>query len=148
MSSFKKVIDERNLSTIRKVCTIMYFINILMLCFILVYRQFVLHQNINEFTDIANLLVFHVVVAISAILYLGGISFPKIRLRALFLIYFVFVIVGFLFTLFKYNVLLGQSLSIYAALEKLFIVFVICGLFMLVYGLFAYFGYRKIEKDI
>ena len=96
MKFFKKNIDERNLSAIRKVCTVFYFINILLLSFILVYREFVLHQNIKEFTDIANLLVFHVVVAISAILYLGGISFPKIRLRTIFLIYFAFVTVGFL----------------------------------------------------
>ena len=148
MTSLKKFIDERSLSTIRKVCTIMYFINILMLCFILVYREFVLHQSISEFTDIANLLVFHVIVAISAILYLGGISFPKIRLRTIFLIYFTFVTVGFLYTWFINNVLLNQHLSLYTALEKLFIIIVICGLFMLVYGLFAYFGYRKIEKNI
>jgi len=126
----------------------MYFINILVLSIILVYRQFVLHQNIDEFTDIANLLVFNVAVAISAILYLGGITFPKIRLRTVFLIYGIFVIVGFLFTLIKYNVLLDQPLSVNAALEKLFIVIVICGLFILVYALFAYFGYRNIEKKI
>ena len=126
----------------------MYFINILIICFILIYREFVLHQNINEFKDIANLLVFNVIVAISAILYLGGISIPKIRLRTIFLIYFIFVTVGFLYTLFINNVLLNQPLSIFAALEKLFIIIVICGLFMMVYGLFAYFGYRKIEKDI
>lgn len=148
MISFKRNIDERNLSTIRKVCTIMYFINIFILSFILIHREFVLHQNINEFKDLANLLVFNSVVAISAILYMGGITFPKIRLRALFLIYFVFVMVGFLFTLFKYSVLLDQPLSINAALEKLFIVIVICGMFMIVYGLFAYLGHRKIEKNI
>jgi len=148
MKSFIKNIDERNISTIRKVCTVMYFINILVLSIILVYRQFVLHQNIDEFTDIANLLVFNVAVAISAILYLGGITFPKIRLRTVFLIYGIFVIVGFLFTLIKYNVLLDQPLSVNAALEKLFIVIVICGLFILVYALFAYFGYRNIEKKI
>jgi hypothetical protein len=45
-------------------------------------------------------------------------------------------------------VLLDQPLSINAAFEKLFIVIVICGLFIMVYGLFAYFGHRKIEKDI
>ena len=126
----------------------MYFINILVLAFILIYREFILHQKIDEFTDIANLLVFNVVVAISAILYLGGITFPKIRLRTIFLIYFAFVTVGFLYTWFINNVLLNQPLSMNTALQKLLIIFVICGLFMLVYGLFAYFGHRKIEKNI
>ncbi len=126
----------------------MYFMNILVLVYILTYRQFVLLQGTNEFMDIANLLVFNVVVAIAAILYLGGITFPKIRPGILFLIYLVFVIIGFLFTLFKYNILLKQSLSFNAALEKLGIILVICALFVLVYGFFAYFGYRTIENDI
>ena len=148
MKFFKLNFDERNLSTIQKVCTIMYYINILILAFILIYRQFVLHQNTNEYMDIANLLVFNVIVAISAILYWGGITFPKIKLRTLFLIYIIFVAIGFLFTMYKYNILLRQTLSVSEVLEKLLIILVICGLFISIYGFFAYFGHRKIEKDI
>lgn len=126
----------------------MYFINVLVLAFLLIHRQFVLHQSVKEFTDFANLLVFNAIVAIAAILYLGGISFPKFRFRTLLLIYIIFVTIGFLFTMFKYSILLNQSLSVNEILEKLLIVIVICALFVFVYGLFAYLGYRKIEKDI
>jgi len=148
MKLFNMNLDERNLNVILKVCSIMYYINILILGFLLIYRQFVLHQSTKEFMDFANLLVFNVIVAIAAVLYLGGIPFPKIRLRTLLRIYVIFVTIGFLFTLFKYNILLNQSLSLMEALGKLLIILVICALFMSVYGLFAYLGYRKIEKDI
>ena len=148
MKPFKMNLDERNLNVIQKVCGVMYFINILVLAFLLIHRQFVLHQSVKEFMDIANLLVFNSIVAIAAILYLGGISFPKFRLRTLLLIYIIFVTIGFLFTMFKYNILLNQSLSVNEILQKLLIVIVICALFVFVYGLFAYLGYRKVEKNI
>lgn len=148
MKPFNMNLDERNLNVIQKVCSIMYFINILVLAFLLIHRQFVLHQSVKEFMDFANLLVFNAIVAIAAILYLGGISFPKFRLRTLLMIYIIFVTIGFLFTMFKYNILLNQSLSVNESLEKLLIILVICALFMFIYGLFAYLGYRKIEKDI
>jgi len=148
MKRFNLNIDERNLRVMQKVCTVMYYLNILILAFILFHRQFVLHQSTNEFTDIANLLVFNVIVAVAAILYLGGITFPRIRLRTMSLIYLAFVTIGFLFTLFKYNMLLKQSLSVNQVFEKLLIILVICAGFIFVYGLFAYLGYRKIEKDI
>lgn len=148
MKRFNLNIDERNLSVMQKVCTVMYYLNVLILAFILFHRQFILHQSTEEFTDIANLLVFNVIVAGAAILYLGGITFPKIRIRTMFLIYLVFVTIGFLFTLFKYNMLLKQPLSVNEVIEKLLIILVICAGFIFVYGLFAYLGYRKIEKDI
>lgn len=47
-----------------------------------------------------------------------------------------------------YNMLLKQSLSVNQVIEKLLIILVICAGFIFVYGLFAYLGYRKIEKDI
>jgi hypothetical protein len=50
--------------------------------------------------------------------------------------------------MYKYNILLRQTLSVSEVLEKLLIVLVICGLFISIYGFFAYFGHRKIEKDI
>jgi len=148
MKRFNLNIDERSLSTMQKVCTVIYYLNLLILVFILFHRQFVLHQSTREFTDIANLLVFNVIVAVAAILYLGGITFPKMRLRTLFFIYLGFVTVGFLFTLFKYNILLKQSLSVNQIIEKLLIILVLCAGFIFVYGLFAYLGYRKIEKEI
>ena len=141
-------IDERNLSTIQKVCTIMYYLNILILAAILIYREFVLHQSVKEFMDIANLLVFNAIVAISAILYLGGITFRKIRFRTMVTIYILFVTVGFIFTLFQYHILKKQPLTLNFALEKLFIILIICALFLIVYGLFAYLGHKKIEKNI
>jgi hypothetical protein len=118
------------------------------LAFVLLYRQFVLDQKVEQFTDIANILVFNVVVVISAILYLGGITFPRIRPLTVLVIYVAFVCIGFLFTLFKYSILLDQPLTLSGSLEALAIVVVICGLFMFIYVLFAYLGQKKMDSDI
>jgi hypothetical protein len=116
--------------------------------FVLLYRQFVLHQNVEQFTDIANILVFNVVVVIAAILYLGGITFPRIKPLTVLVIYVAFVCFGFLFTLFKYSILLDRPLTLFQTFEKLAIILVICALFMFIYVLFAYLGQKKIESDI
>ena len=148
MKHFIKNLDERNLGVIQKVSAIMYFINVMIIAGILIYRQFVLGQNTEQFMDIANLLVFNVIVAIAAILYLGGIPFPRIKVKTILLIYVIFVTIGFLFTLFKYAVLQNNPLSFTESLDALLIILVICGLFMFIYGLFAYLGSKKLEKDI
>lgn len=148
MKGLSKSLDERNLRVIQKVGAIMYFINIMILVGILIYREYVLRQNIEQFTDIANLLVFNVIVAITAILYLGGIPFPRIKAKTILLFYIIFVTIGFLYTLFNYAVLKNTPLSFEQSLEKLLIILVICGLFLFIYVLFAYLGTKKLEKDI
>ena len=148
MKRFLKNIDERNRGVILKVCSIMYFITLMALTFVLLYRQFILHQSIEQFTDIANILVFNVIVVIAAVLYLGGITFPRIKPLSVLLIYIAFVSFGFLFTLFKYSILLDQPLTLLFAIEKLALILVICALFMFIYVLFAYLGQKKIESDI
>ena len=148
MKRFLKNIDERNRGVILKVCSIMYFITVMALAFVLLYRQFILHQSIEQFTDIANILVFNVIVVIAAVLYLGGITFPRIKPLSVLLIYIAFVSFGFLFTLFKYLILLDQPLTLLFAIEKLALILVICALFMFIYVLFAYLGQKKIESDI
>ena len=77
-SPFK--LDERNMYVIKRVFTIMYILNVLSLIFIVNYRQFVLDQSTDQYMDIANVMVFNIVVGIAAILYLGGITFPKIKI--------------------------------------------------------------------
>jgi len=148
MRKLLKGLDERNVSIIHKVSYIMYFTTLILLIISLFYRQFVLHQLVDEYKDIANIIVFNAVVLVAGILFMGGVTFPRIRIRFIILIYILFVSVGFLFTLFKYAILLNTPLSLPEALDKLFIILVICGAFMFVYVLFAYLGHKKIEKEI
>ena len=145
-SPFK--LDERNMYVIKQVFTIMYILNVLSLIFIVNYREFVLEQQTKEFYDIANVLVFNVVVGIAAILYLGGITFPRIKLTTAFLFYFLIVILGTAFTLIKYGVFNEIPLTFEFVLNKVFIILTISAILVGIFLLFAYLGKRKIEKDL
>ena len=144
--SFK--FDERNMYVIRRVFTIMYILNVLSLIFIINYRQIVLGQNSNQYTDIANVLVFNIVVGIAAVLYLGGITFPKIKITTSIIIYIGFVAIGIIFSLVKYGVFSGVQLTFAFILDKVIIIAAICAILVAIFLLFGYLGQRKLEKDL
>lgn len=141
-------LDERNINTVCRVCAIMYGITWLVLAGILMYRQFVLGQSVEEFNDIAMLFTFNVIFAIGGILYFGGVPFFKIKPVTVGAIYVGFVAIGFLFTMFKYTILLEQDLSMTDVLDKLSLVLTICAAILATYVLFAYFGKRKMDREI
>ena len=72
MKNFRFGLDERNISIIQKVGYIMYLITLLLLVIVLLYREFILGQHVDEYDDIANILVFNVIVLVAAVLYMGG----------------------------------------------------------------------------
>ena len=145
-SPFK--LDERNMYVIKRVFTIMYILNILSLIFIVNYRQFVLDQSSDQYRDIANVMVFNIVVGIAAILYLGGITFPKIKIGTALLFYLGFVTIGIAFTLIKYGVFYDVTLTFSFVLDKVLIIAAICAILVAIFLLFGYLGKRKIEKDL
>jgi hypothetical protein len=145
-SPFK--LDERNMYVIKRVFTIMYILNILSLIFIVNYRQFVLDQSSDQYRDIANVMVFNIVVGVAAILYLGGITFPKIKIGTALLFYLGFVTLGIAFTLIKYGVFSDIALSFDFVFEKVLIIAAICAILVAIFLLFGYLGKRKIEKDL
>jgi len=82
-------------------------------------------------------------------LYLiGAINPREFKLRYLLVGYALFVLVGFLFTIFKYAVLLGQEINLLQVWDSLSTVVIISGVLMLALGLLAYLGNRRIDKQI
>jgi len=126
----------------------MYLITLYALIGIALYRQFVLHQAVEEFEDIAIVITFNSICLLGAILYFGGIPIRKFKLKTIIIIYIVFVVLGFLFTLLKYKVLVDPPLSMSDIFGKLYIIVTICGLLMLLWIISAYLGKQKIEKDL
>ena len=61
--------DERNRQVAGRIIAIMYFLTIISMQFILIYRQFVLGQEIQEFEDIAIITTVNSLFLISALLY-------------------------------------------------------------------------------
>jgi hypothetical protein len=140
-------LDERNVETIRKVCTVMYGITMVMLALAIFYRQFALGQSTREFEDIAVILTGNVIVGLGALLYFGGVALPRFSPRALAAAYLAFVIVGFCFTVFKYTVLLAQPMDASALWSSFLTIATICGLLTGLYILAVYLGHRRIERQ-
>jgi hypothetical protein len=141
--------DERETNTFRIVCTLMYLLTIFSLIIIQLYRQFVLNQPQEAWNDIAMLLTVNILGLLGLTLYLiGGINLRRIKLRYFLVGYALFVLVGFLFTIFKYAVLLGQDINLAQVWSYLSTVVIISGILVLALGLLAYLGNRRIDKQI
>ena len=77
--------DERNKLIAYKVCTIMYLLTIFALQCIVIYRQFALGQNINDFEDFAIVMTINSLVLIGALLYFGAIPIRKLKIKSILL---------------------------------------------------------------
>jgi len=142
-------LDERSMGIVRKISTALYILTIFSLIGVQLYRQFVLHQPTEAWEDIAVIITFNVVVWLGSLLYLSGIVSPKnINLRYLLAGYLGFILIGFVFTVFKYNVLENQPLSMDKVLDYLLIIVKVSGILAIVLGSLAYLGSRRLEKEI
>lgn len=143
------IFDEREMTMFFKICTTMYIITLFSLMIMQFYRQFVLEQPQHEWNDIAIVMTVNVLVMLGSVLYLtGSINPKKIKLRYILAGYGGFVLFGFLFTIFKYTVLLGEDLTLEQVVDYFWTVLIISGILVLVWGLLAYLGSRRIEKQI
>lgn len=138
--------DERNKLTALQVIAVLYFITIIALQAVVIYRQFALDQNIHDFEDFAIIMTFNSLFLVSALLYFGAIPIQKMKLKTMLLIYLAFVILGSLFTYLKYNVFQSSPLSFPELMDKLFIIFAITGIILLFFILFYFLGKRREDK--
>jgi len=140
-------LDERNVETVRKVCTVMYGGTMVLLSLAIFYRQFALGQPTGEFEDIAVILTLNVIVGLGALLYFGGVALPQVSPRALAAAYMGFVLLGFGFTVFKYTLLLDQPMDAGALWRSFLTVATVCALLTGRYILAAYLGHRRLERQ-
>ena len=140
--------DERNKQIAYKVISIMYFLTIFAMQGIVIYRQFALGQDLGDFEDIAIIMTVNSLFLISALLYFGAIPIRKLKIKSIIFIYLVFVILGSLFTYFKYNIFQKTGLSYEQLFNKLIIIFTIIGLLMGFWILLSYMGKRRIDKEL
>jgi hypothetical protein len=142
-------LDERDFNIFRNVCTTFYVITIYTLIGIVSYRQFVLHQPIEEWNDIAMLLTINILAAMGAYFYSTGvIDFRKLKPHHVLIGFMGFVLFGLAFTIFKYAVILGQEVGWGDVWGYLWLVVKISGILALGLGLLAYLGSRRIEKQL
>lgn len=140
--------DERTRQVAYRIIAIMYFLTILAMQGIVLYRQFALGQELADFKDIAIIMTVNTLFLISALLYFGAIPVQKLKIRSLLLIYLLLVVLGSAFTFLKYNVFQSPGLSFKELFDKLIIVFAIIGIMLLFFSLFSILGKRRIDKEL
>lgn len=142
-------LDERDLNIFRKICTTFYLITIYSLIGIVSYRQFILDQPTKEWNDIAMLLTINILATIGAYVFIaGGIEIKKFKLHHVLIGFAAFVAFGLSFTVFKYSVLLDQTIGWGDVWEYFLTVVKISGILALGLLLLAYLGNQRLEKKI
>ena len=142
-------LDERERNVYRNFITILYFITLVALIGMQLYRQFALDQPNEQWNDIALLITFNVLFLLGGGLYLSGTVNPKkIKTRHIVIGYAAFVLLGLMFTIFKYSVLLEQKVGLDQIWEYILIIIPITAALVIGWGLLAYLGHRRIEKQL
>jgi hypothetical protein len=141
-------IDERSKLVAYKVIAVMYFLTIAAIQGIVIYRQFVLGQDVHDFEDIAVVMTVNSLFLVSALLYFGAIPIQRLSIKAILSGYGLIVVMGTLFTYLKYNVFQSPGLTMGELFDKLLIIFSVSGLIVLFFTMFYYLGKRKLEKEL
>jgi hypothetical protein len=140
--------DERNKQIAYRVIAIMYLLTILSIQGIVLYRQFVLGQEIGRFEDIAVIMTVNSIFLISALLYFGAIPIQKMRIKNILLLFVLFVLLGTAFTYAKYNIFQSPGLTAAQLFNKLIIIVSIIGLMMGFWVLLSYLGKKRLDKEL
>ena len=140
--------DERSRLVALRIIAIMYFLTIVSMQFIVIYRQFALGQELRDFEDIAIITTVNSLFLISALLYFGAIPIRKLKVKGILLIYALFVLLGSAFTFVKYNLVKSPGLTFRELFDKLIIVYAVTGIIMAFFVLFSFLGKRKMEKEL
>jgi len=140
--------DERSHQVALRIIAIMYFLTIVSMQFIIIYRQFALGQELQDFEDIAIITTVNSLFLISALLYFGAIPIRKLKIKSILFIYALFVALGSAFTFVKYNLVRSPGLTFKELFDKLIIVYAVTGIIMVFFVLFSFLGKRKLEKEL
>jgi hypothetical protein len=142
------VMDERSKQIAYRVMAVMYLLTIFSMQVIVLYRQFALGQELNDFEDIAIIMTVNSLFLVSALLYFGAIQIRNLKISSIILIYVGLVTIGSMFTWVKYNVIQKAGLSVSQLFDKLIIIVSILGLIMGTWVILSLIGKRRIEKDL
>jgi len=140
--------DERSRLVALRIIAIMYFLTIVSMQFIVIYRQFALGQELRDFEDIAIITTVNSLFLVSALLYFGAIPVRKLKIKSILLIYALIVVLGSAFTFVKYNLVRSPGLTFMELFQKLIIVYAVTGIIMVFFVLFSFLGKRKMEKEL
>lgn len=140
--------DERNKGIALRIIAIMYFLTIIAMQGVVIYRQFALGQSIYDFEDFAIIITVNSLFLISALLYFGAIPIQKLKIKSILLFYTAIIVLGSLFTYAKYNIFQSPGLSFEQLFDKLIAIFSISGLIVFFWVILSILGKRKLDKEL
>jgi hypothetical protein len=140
--------DERSKLIAYRVIAVMYFLTIIAMNAVIMYRQFALGQDIHDFEDFAVIFLVNSLFLISALLYFGAIPIRKLSLKSILLIYGAIIVLGSLFTFLKYNVFQKAGLTFLELMDKILIVMAVSGLILLFWLILSLLGKRRQKKEL
>ena len=140
--------DERNKQIACKVIAVMYFLTVFAIAGVILYRQFVLRQELGDYEDIAVILTINSLFLISALLYFGAIPIRRLKVKSILIIYLVLVVAGSLFTYIYYNIVQSLGLSFKEMLNKFLIIVAITGILMGFWVLLSILGKKRLDKEL
>ena len=142
-------LDEREKNLVRRISSVLYILTLYALMGIQLYRQFVLNQPTEAWNDIAMIIAFNVIAWIGAVMYLSGVINPKVvRIRTMIIGFLGFILIGEAFTIFKYSVLLDQTLTGRLILDTSLTVLLVSAGLIGFWGVLAFLGNRRMERRI
>jgi heme/copper-type cytochrome/quinol oxidase subunit 3 len=143
------ILDERERIVFRDLIAVLYFITLAVLIAMQLYRQFVLNQPSVQWNDMALLITFNILFLLGGGLYLSGtVNLKKIKARYIVIGYAAFVLLGLLFTIFKYAVFLKQDVRLEQVWDYFLIILPITAVLVIAWGLLGYLGHRRMEQRI
>lgn len=140
--------DERSKLIAYRVIAVMYFLTIIAMNAVIMYRQFALGQDIHDFEDFAVIFLVNSLFLISALLYFGAIPIRRLSIKSILLIYGAIIVLGSLFTFLKYNIFQKAGLTFLELMDKILIVMAISGLILLFFFIFSLLGKRRQKKEL
>jgi hypothetical protein len=140
--------DERNKQIACKVIAIMYFLTFFAIAGVILYRQFVLRQELNEYEDFAIILTFNSLFLMSALLYFGAIPIRRLKVTSILIIYVVLVVAGSIFTYIYYHIIQSPGLSLKEMSNKFLIIVAITGIIMGFWVLLSILGKKRLDKEL
>ena len=141
-------LDERNRQIALQIIAVMYFLTIMAMHGVSIYRQFALGQDIHDFEDFAIIMTVNSIFLICALLYFGALPIQKLRIKTVLAVYGVILVAGTVFTYIKYNVAQSPGLTPSQMLGKVGIIFCVTGLIVLFFVLFSILGKKRAEREL
>jgi len=135
--------DERQINLFRVVCTRLYLVTLLALWVDMMYRKLVLGQMSSEHEDLAIIITANALILVGTFVWNMSFAVKVLNIRKVIGIYLLMLSLGSGLIFIQYGT---DNMELFW--NKIGITACILAIMAAVYGIFAYIGYKKAQKEI